>query len=450
MTSIQQQPHNGHHDDIDTASEFSEHSTATTTSQLPTKAGTKAALYTCLACHVAFHSADHQREHHRSDWHRYNMKRKVADLPPVTAEVFGQRIKAQQALNDAEAERLNLQLTCEPCGKTYSTENAFSNHLTSKKHKEIIDLLHNKDAHSISVIAPLSTSPPSADSKPSIPWRIQLAQAKDDEEFDRILQLKFAQSPKLCSTDCLFCPLRSSTLDENMSHMAVSHSFYIPDLEFLVDLEGLLGYLGEKVSVGNICLFCNGRGKAMHSIEAVRDHMIAKGHCKISYEDGDEDEIADFYDFGPSWEEGEEGVDVVDDEADDDAEWDDMDETEAYVASRTNGITLSEDSSRLTLSSGRTVISRTQNPHHAPRRQMGAIRPEPRAKASTAIVQLAGRYAALGAVPVHTRKAVMAIQRDQRRQTKEVERGQRDFAARLGVRNNNSAMRKHFKDPNGP
>jgi hypothetical protein len=27
-----------------------------------------------------------QREHYKTDWHRYNLKRKVVDLPPVTAE----------------------------------------------------------------------------------------------------------------------------------------------------------------------------------------------------------------------------------------------------------------------------------------------------------------------------------------------------------------------------
>lgn len=50
-------------------------------------------LYTCLACQVAFESADGQRIHYRSDWHRYNLKRKVADLPPVTLEQFQQKQK---------------------------------------------------------------------------------------------------------------------------------------------------------------------------------------------------------------------------------------------------------------------------------------------------------------------------------------------------------------------
>ena len=42
--------------------------------------------FTCISCHVAFKEANIQREHYKTDWHRYNLKRKVVELPPVTAE----------------------------------------------------------------------------------------------------------------------------------------------------------------------------------------------------------------------------------------------------------------------------------------------------------------------------------------------------------------------------
>ena len=52
--------------------------------------------YTCITCHVAFLSADIQRHHYKSDWHRYNLKRKVVSLPPVTVEEFQRRAAAQE------------------------------------------------------------------------------------------------------------------------------------------------------------------------------------------------------------------------------------------------------------------------------------------------------------------------------------------------------------------
>ena len=63
----------------------------------------------------------------------------------------------------------------------------------------------------------------------------------------------------------------------------------------------MIQYLGEKVSVGNVCLHCNGRGRAFHSLEAVQKHMIDKGHCKLWYEGDAEFEYSDYYDFRASY-----------------------------------------------------------------------------------------------------------------------------------------------------
>ena len=48
---------------------------------------------TCLTCSVAFVSADLQRDHYKTDWHRYNLKRKVAEMAPVTLEAFENKMK---------------------------------------------------------------------------------------------------------------------------------------------------------------------------------------------------------------------------------------------------------------------------------------------------------------------------------------------------------------------
>ncbi|KAJ2067298.1 pre-60S factor rei1, partial [Coemansia sp. S2] len=104
-------------------------------SSIPTNAQ-NTPLFTCIACQVAFYSAEQQRTHYRSDWHRYNLKRKVADLPPVTAESFAQRVISQQAKAVENTKRAEFSADCSVCKKTYGTENSFNNHLNSKKHKE--------------------------------------------------------------------------------------------------------------------------------------------------------------------------------------------------------------------------------------------------------------------------------------------------------------------------
>jgi len=52
-------------------------------------------LLTCITCRVGFHSSDLQRSHYKSDWHRYNLKRKVIQLDPVTEEKFNIRVQQQ-------------------------------------------------------------------------------------------------------------------------------------------------------------------------------------------------------------------------------------------------------------------------------------------------------------------------------------------------------------------
>lgn len=94
------------------------------------------ASYTCISCRVAFADGEVQRAHYKTDWHRYNLKRKVADMPPVTAENFQERVLAQRAaaeqqLNDAAATE-----GCTVCNKKFSSANAYQNHLQSHKHQQ--------------------------------------------------------------------------------------------------------------------------------------------------------------------------------------------------------------------------------------------------------------------------------------------------------------------------
>lgn len=122
----------------------------------------------------------------------------------------------------------------------------------------------------------------------------------DEEIYD--YRMKTCRHLEL--TDCLFCKESSPTLKSNMRHMQLVHSFFIPDVDYLSDLEGLLKYLGEKITVGWTCLTCNGKGRTFHSAEAVQDHMRTMAHCKLAYEtDDEEDEYADFFDFSEYYKE---------------------------------------------------------------------------------------------------------------------------------------------------
>eukprot|EP00064_Thunnus_orientalis_P024737 superscaffoldBa00011084_g25044 len=130
-------------------------------------------------------------------------------------------------------------------------------------------------------------------------------------------------------TDCLFCSHHSKSLMKNVAHMTKVHSFFIPDVEFLVDLKGLVRYLGEKIGAGNVCLWCNEKGRSFYSTEAVQSHMTDKSHCKL-FTDGDAAlEFADFYDFRSSYPDKKEAedADMEDEELPDDKNLEYDDET---------------------------------------------------------------------------------------------------------------------------
>lgn len=54
-------------------------------------------VVTCVACRVRLHGPDTRRAHYLSDWHRANIKRKLAGLPPLTPDEYTRRVEALAA-----------------------------------------------------------------------------------------------------------------------------------------------------------------------------------------------------------------------------------------------------------------------------------------------------------------------------------------------------------------
>ena len=61
-----------------------------------------------FTCYTApgqvFYSEEEMKEHYRTDLHRYNLKRKVAGLAPLTLEIFQER-EAREARQPTDAPR---------------------------------------------------------------------------------------------------------------------------------------------------------------------------------------------------------------------------------------------------------------------------------------------------------------------------------------------------------
>ena len=248
--------------------------------------------YTCITCRVVFHEPEVQRAHYKTDWHRYNLKRKVAELPTVTAEEFREKVLAQQSLA-AEPDNKTTKV-CLVCKKQFTTENSYSCHVRSKRH------LEKAASDKAAVQAPVQPSPEEQTlPKPS---------PADEPEAETPIVVEEEWEPEpLEINECLFCSKKSEDMESSLTHMSKAHGFFIPDLDYIADVRGLISYLCEKVGAGCTCLYCNERGRAFHSVEAVQKHMVSKSHCKIFFEDEAAFEYAEFYDYSSSYPEGHDG-----------------------------------------------------------------------------------------------------------------------------------------------
>lgn len=141
---------------------------------------------------------------------------------------------------------------------------------------------------------------------------------------------------------CLFCRLDAPNFSINLQHMQKDHGLFLPNPQYLVDLETFVGYLFTVINQFHECLYCRA---CKVTAEAVRQHMQDKGHCKISTDDGSDYE--DFYDFS-------------------NGEIADPDDRTAIRVQDPAGVVIPQDD-RLHLPSRRTVGHRPQSNH---RRQL--------------------------------------------------------------------------------
>ncbi|NP_001011460.1 zinc finger protein 622 [Xenopus tropicalis] len=460
------------------------------------------ASYTCISCRVAFADPDIQRAHYKTDWHRYNLKRKVADMPPVTAENFQERVLAQRAV--VEEQSKETATYCTACSKRFASFNAYENHLKSKKHLDLekkatdaitkkVEIMNEKnlekglrpesvdrDAMNTAIQQAIKAQPSVSPRKqpdtasgkvnehaktrpektPRQQWyeeqakRLTLEDTEHDlveenEEEEAWEDMDSAEEDEVDSdeeiehmdgaegeaitaneselpvgtipvTDCLFCSHHSRSLVKNVAHMTKVHSFFIPDIEYLQDLHGLIRYLGEKVGVGKICLWCNEKGKSFYSTESVQAHMNDKSHCKL-FTDGDAAlEFADFYDFRSSYPNHKEGEDI------------EMTEREESD----KNLEYDEDTMELILPSGSRIGHRSLMRYY--KQKFGITREVVVYKNQKAVGRLLQQYKALG----WTGGTGSVVQRE--RDMQYVQRMKSKWMLKTGI-SNNATKQMHYR-----
>lgn len=292
---------------------------------------------TCNACNKEFNDDTEQKLHYKSEWHRYNLKRKVAGVPGVTEALFVARQTAL-AQEKGQSSETPMLYSCGLCGKGYRSSKAHAEHLKSRNHIMRASQGTNNEEEDKAIVKPL---PRRVVNKPPTQREVNDEESEEsdweeaDPEEDLVgeatksltdLNVREVGSnndmdeddddddyEELDPSSCFMCDLEHDTIESCMVHMHKQHGFFIPDVEYLKDPEGFLTYLGLKVRRDFMCLYCNDRCQPFNGLEAVRKHMVAKSHCKVHFGDGDDEEEAeleDFYDYSSSYVD-EEGKQLV-------------------------------------------------------------------------------------------------------------------------------------------
>ena len=270
-----------------------------------------ASSFACQACLVRLPHEEALKAHYKSPFHQFNLTRRTRDFAPISYADFeaavAVEVEQQKAAERAAAQRLFI---CKACSRTFATEGQCESHLQSKKHAaRVREILEERVRAPASAGAERAAEPAAtAAAEPTASLAVTPTAAADgappppseDEEEEE-------EELVVTSSHCVFCFEEAADVEANLRHMRVVHSFFVPDVESLVDPDGLITYLLAKV-VGGACVWCEGP-KRYESSLATQQHMEDKNHCRIHYdEERHFEEYAQFYSYDYSEdEEGGEG-----------------------------------------------------------------------------------------------------------------------------------------------
>jgi len=207
-----------------------------------------------------FASREALHEHYKSEWHRYNLKRKVAGIAPVPKAMFEK-----------------LQLIAQERADSAAHDSRKMDHIKKEKRQS--------------------------------EQKVEKPKEKDLEKEEEFSIDDDALMAPVDMKECFMDGKLSEDFASNLEYMHKNFGFFVPDMKYVSDLEGLYKYCAKKVTAGRMCLFCD---RPFVSARAVIQHMIHKSHCKIPWEKDEHfAEYEDFFDFRSLWEVADEETGIV-------------------------------------------------------------------------------------------------------------------------------------------
>ncbi|CRG98585.1 zinc finger protein, putative [Plasmodium relictum] len=200
-------------------------------------------VYNCYTCNIQIYNFSFFRYHFKSEWHKYNLKRKLLNLNSVNELTFNEKVKNLKKSQEEKEEKEN----------TNHKKNS-NNNKKKKEKKSSIEFYNQKKINN-------STS--------------NLHKIKYATKEDILLKKNVKYDNPLV---CFFDNRIFNSIEENIKHMNDDHTFFIPDEKYVTDLKKVILTIGKKIYEENMCIYCFKYSKCVKSIQA---HMICKSHTKI-------------------------------------------------------------------------------------------------------------------------------------------------------------------------
>ena len=219
-------------------------------------------------------------QHYKSDWHKYNLKRREAGMAMLSFHDFNARLEAAMAIRKERE------------GKE---ERSGKDHLKDKSS----DVAGKKKNKAKKQNQKLSKRQQRRQEKngDDLDLKSQIVE-DDDDNNDYTESMEESEEeipPEIDPCQSLFDKHISPNVKANVDYMYKKYGFFIPDREHLIDVTGLIGYCAEKIKLGHTCLYCQ---KTFRTWRGCQEHMVNSRHCKLKYERGiDYEEFDVFYDF---------------------------------------------------------------------------------------------------------------------------------------------------------
>ncbi|KAI4840681.1 zinc finger protein [Plasmodium brasilianum] len=219
--------------------------------------------YNCYTCNIQIYNYSFFRYHFKSEWHKYNLKRKLLNLNAVNELAFNEKVQILKKSEEGkgkgkgkEQEGNNLNTSKKHSNSNYKKKKGKKNNGEDYNHKKVNNSNSNRNSNN-----------------EGSSYDIQKVKYATKEEVLLNRNVKY-DNPLVCFFDNRIF----NTIDENIKHMNDNYTFYIPDQKYVTDIEKVLLTIGKKIYEENKCIYCFRYSKCVKSLQS---HMICKSHTKV-------------------------------------------------------------------------------------------------------------------------------------------------------------------------